>query len=30
VSKEKYSWLKAGDKIACSLERLGELTFELA
>jgi 2-keto-4-pentenoate hydratase/2-oxohepta-3-ene-1,7-dioic acid hydratase in catechol pathway len=30
VSKEKYSWLKAGDKIACSLERLGELTFDLA
>ena len=23
-------WLKAGDKIACSLEKLGELKFELA
>jgi 2-keto-4-pentenoate hydratase/2-oxohepta-3-ene-1,7-dioic acid hydratase in catechol pathway len=23
-------WLKAGDKIACSVEKLGELTFELA
>ena len=22
-------WLKAGDKIACSLEKLGELRFEL-
>ena len=29
VSKEKYVWLKAGDKIACSLEKLGELKFEL-
>jgi 2-keto-4-pentenoate hydratase/2-oxohepta-3-ene-1,7-dioic acid hydratase in catechol pathway len=23
-------WLKAGDKVACSVEKLGELTFELA
>ena len=23
-------WLKAGDKIACSVEKLGELTFELS
>jgi 2-keto-4-pentenoate hydratase/2-oxohepta-3-ene-1,7-dioic acid hydratase in catechol pathway len=23
-------WLKAGDKIACSIEKLGELTFDLA
>src|ERR1019366_6677108 len=30
VSKEKYVWLKAGDKIACSLEKLGELKFDLA
>jgi 2-keto-4-pentenoate hydratase/2-oxohepta-3-ene-1,7-dioic acid hydratase in catechol pathway len=22
-------WLKAGDKIACSVEKLGELTFDL-
>ncbi len=22
-------WLKAGDKIACSVEKLGELRFEL-
>ncbi|HKN69625.1 MAG TPA: fumarylacetoacetate hydrolase family protein [Terriglobales bacterium] len=29
VSKEKYVWLKAGDKIACSLEKLGELKFDL-
>jgi 2-keto-4-pentenoate hydratase/2-oxohepta-3-ene-1,7-dioic acid hydratase in catechol pathway len=27
--KEKQVWLKAGDKIACSLEKLGELKFEL-
>jgi 2-keto-4-pentenoate hydratase/2-oxohepta-3-ene-1,7-dioic acid hydratase in catechol pathway len=26
---EKRVWLKAGDKIACSLEKLGELTFDL-
>ncbi len=26
---EKRVWLKAGDKIACSLEGLGELTFDL-
>jgi 2-keto-4-pentenoate hydratase/2-oxohepta-3-ene-1,7-dioic acid hydratase in catechol pathway len=26
---EKRVWLKAGDKIACSLEKLGELRFEL-
>jgi 2-keto-4-pentenoate hydratase/2-oxohepta-3-ene-1,7-dioic acid hydratase in catechol pathway len=28
--KEKQVWLKAGDKIACSLEKLGELQFTLA
>jgi 2-keto-4-pentenoate hydratase/2-oxohepta-3-ene-1,7-dioic acid hydratase in catechol pathway len=27
--KDKQVWLKAGDKIACSLEKLGELTFDL-
>lgn len=27
--KEKQVWLKAGDQIACSLEKLGELKFEL-
>jgi 2-keto-4-pentenoate hydratase/2-oxohepta-3-ene-1,7-dioic acid hydratase in catechol pathway len=27
--KEKQVWLKPGDKIACSLEKLGELKFEL-
>jgi 2-keto-4-pentenoate hydratase/2-oxohepta-3-ene-1,7-dioic acid hydratase in catechol pathway len=27
--KDQQVWLKAGDKIACSLEKLGELTFEL-
>jgi 2-keto-4-pentenoate hydratase/2-oxohepta-3-ene-1,7-dioic acid hydratase in catechol pathway len=26
---EAQVWLKAGDKIACSLEKLGELRFEL-
>jgi 2-keto-4-pentenoate hydratase/2-oxohepta-3-ene-1,7-dioic acid hydratase in catechol pathway len=26
---DKKVWLKAGDKIACSLEKLGELTFDL-
>ena len=26
---EKRVWLKAGDKIACSIEKLGELRFEL-
>jgi 2-keto-4-pentenoate hydratase/2-oxohepta-3-ene-1,7-dioic acid hydratase in catechol pathway len=30
VNKEKYPWLKAGDKIACSVEKLGELKFDLA
>jgi len=28
-SKDKQVWLKPGDKIACSLEKLGELKFEL-
>jgi 2-keto-4-pentenoate hydratase/2-oxohepta-3-ene-1,7-dioic acid hydratase in catechol pathway len=28
--KEKQVWLKPGDKIACSVEKLGELKFELA
>jgi 2-keto-4-pentenoate hydratase/2-oxohepta-3-ene-1,7-dioic acid hydratase in catechol pathway len=27
--KEKQVWLKAGDKIACSVEKLGELKFDL-
>ena len=27
--KDKQVWLKPGDKLACSLESLGELTFEL-
>jgi 2-keto-4-pentenoate hydratase/2-oxohepta-3-ene-1,7-dioic acid hydratase in catechol pathway len=27
--KDKQVWLKPGDKIACSLEKLGELKFEL-
>jgi 2-keto-4-pentenoate hydratase/2-oxohepta-3-ene-1,7-dioic acid hydratase in catechol pathway len=27
--KEQQVWLKAGDKIACSLEKLGELRFDL-
>jgi 2-keto-4-pentenoate hydratase/2-oxohepta-3-ene-1,7-dioic acid hydratase in catechol pathway len=27
--KEEQVWLKAGDKIACSVEKLGELRFEL-
>ncbi len=27
---DKQVWLKAGDKIACSVEKLGELRFELA
>jgi 2-keto-4-pentenoate hydratase/2-oxohepta-3-ene-1,7-dioic acid hydratase in catechol pathway len=26
---EKRVWLKAGDKVACSVERLGELAFDL-
>ncbi len=28
--KDKQVWLKSGDKIACSVEKLGELRFELA
>jgi 2-keto-4-pentenoate hydratase/2-oxohepta-3-ene-1,7-dioic acid hydratase in catechol pathway len=27
--KDQQVWLKAGDKIACSLEKLGELRFNL-
>jgi 2-keto-4-pentenoate hydratase/2-oxohepta-3-ene-1,7-dioic acid hydratase in catechol pathway len=27
--KDKQVWLKAGDKVSCSLEKLGELRFEL-
>jgi 2-keto-4-pentenoate hydratase/2-oxohepta-3-ene-1,7-dioic acid hydratase in catechol pathway len=27
--KDQQTWLKAGDKIACSVEKLGELEFEL-
>jgi len=30
MPKEKQVWLKSGDKIACSLENLGELKFDLA
>ncbi len=30
MPKDKQVWLKSGDKIACSLEKLGELKFELA
>jgi len=30
MNKEKWGWLKAGDKIACSIEKLGELKFDLA
>ncbi len=30
MPKDKQVWLKAGDKIACSLEKLGELKFDLA
>lgn len=29
MAKEKQVWLKPGDKIACSLEKLGELRFDL-
>jgi 2-keto-4-pentenoate hydratase/2-oxohepta-3-ene-1,7-dioic acid hydratase in catechol pathway len=29
MPKDKQVWLKPGDKIACSLEKLGELKFEL-
>jgi 2-keto-4-pentenoate hydratase/2-oxohepta-3-ene-1,7-dioic acid hydratase in catechol pathway len=29
MPREKQVWLKPGDKIACSLEKLGELTFDL-
>lgn len=29
MAKEKQQWLKPGDKIACSLEKLGELRFDL-
>ncbi len=29
MPKDKQVWLKAGDKIACSLEKLGELQFDL-
>jgi 2-keto-4-pentenoate hydratase/2-oxohepta-3-ene-1,7-dioic acid hydratase in catechol pathway len=27
--KDRQVWLKAGDKIACRVEKLGELRFEL-
>jgi len=30
TNKEKWGWLKSGDKIACSIEKLGELKFDLA
>ena len=29
MPKDKQVWLKAGDKVACSLEKLGELAFSL-
>jgi 2-keto-4-pentenoate hydratase/2-oxohepta-3-ene-1,7-dioic acid hydratase in catechol pathway len=29
MPKDKQMWLKPGDKIACSLEKLGELKFDL-
>jgi 2-keto-4-pentenoate hydratase/2-oxohepta-3-ene-1,7-dioic acid hydratase in catechol pathway len=29
MPKDKQVWLKGGDKIACSVEKLGELRFEL-
>jgi 2-keto-4-pentenoate hydratase/2-oxohepta-3-ene-1,7-dioic acid hydratase in catechol pathway len=29
MPKDKQVWLKTGDKIACSLEKLGELKFDL-
>ncbi len=29
TNKEKWGWLKSGDKIACSIEKLGELKFDL-
>jgi 2-keto-4-pentenoate hydratase/2-oxohepta-3-ene-1,7-dioic acid hydratase in catechol pathway len=29
MKRDKQAWLKPGDKIACSLEKLGELTFDL-
>ena len=29
MPKDKQVWLKPGDKVACSLEKLGELRFEL-
>jgi 2-keto-4-pentenoate hydratase/2-oxohepta-3-ene-1,7-dioic acid hydratase in catechol pathway len=29
MKKEQQVWLKPGDAIACSLEKLGELTFDL-
>jgi 2-keto-4-pentenoate hydratase/2-oxohepta-3-ene-1,7-dioic acid hydratase in catechol pathway len=29
LPKEHLAWLKAGDKVACSLEKLGELRFTL-
>jgi 2-keto-4-pentenoate hydratase/2-oxohepta-3-ene-1,7-dioic acid hydratase in catechol pathway len=28
--EDKQVWLKAGDKVACSIEKLGELRFDLA
>ena len=30
MPKDKQVWLKAGDKVACSVEKLGELRFTLA
>jgi len=30
MAKDKQVWLKAGDRIACSIEKLGELKFTLA
>jgi 2-keto-4-pentenoate hydratase/2-oxohepta-3-ene-1,7-dioic acid hydratase in catechol pathway len=28
--EDKRLWLKAGDHVACSIEKLGELQFSLA
>ena len=29
MPEDKQVWLKAGDKVACSVEKLGELRFDL-
>jgi 2-keto-4-pentenoate hydratase/2-oxohepta-3-ene-1,7-dioic acid hydratase in catechol pathway len=30
MPKERQVWLKPGDRVACSVEKLGELAFDLA